>query len=267
MSNRKVPCGGFGLDENFLGMNENGELSLVSGASEDKAYKQLVTDGDGNAKWEDRLAYDDSRVVVDVGEYLYVHVSDDTGELNATKGSKMYFTIEDGSLYGSGVVDTFQSIGDFIWCQWCVIVPTDNAVMSDIVFPKKGVYFYKSGSEFVSSVANFDESGSDSDPVPEPVITWDGSIGTLKKLDKKYTGLLAFSILKGGTNNYSATASYQEVRDAYYAKIPIFATMFTTDGCYPATEITERDGSFVFHCGTYSVTYSADGTIGETGPS
>lgn len=58
MSNRKVPCGGFGLDENFLGMNENGELSLVGGASEDKAYKQLVTDGSGEAKWEDRLAYE-----------------------------------------------------------------------------------------------------------------------------------------------------------------------------------------------------------------
>ena len=28
----KVPCGGFKLDENFLGMNENDELSLVGGA-------------------------------------------------------------------------------------------------------------------------------------------------------------------------------------------------------------------------------------------
>ena len=27
----KVPCGGFKLDENFLGMNENDELSLVGG--------------------------------------------------------------------------------------------------------------------------------------------------------------------------------------------------------------------------------------------
>lgn len=28
----KIPCGGFKLDENFLGMNENDELSLVGGA-------------------------------------------------------------------------------------------------------------------------------------------------------------------------------------------------------------------------------------------
>lgn len=54
----KVPCGGFKLDENFLGMNENDELSLTGGGSEGEAFKQLVTDDDGNVKWEDRLAYE-----------------------------------------------------------------------------------------------------------------------------------------------------------------------------------------------------------------
>lgn len=53
----KVPCGGFKLDENFLSMNENDELSLTGGGGEGKAYQYLVTDGEGNAKWEDRLAY------------------------------------------------------------------------------------------------------------------------------------------------------------------------------------------------------------------
>ena len=54
----KVPCGGFKLDNNFLGMNENDELSLVGG-SEGEAYQYVVTDGDGNVKWEDRLAYEE----------------------------------------------------------------------------------------------------------------------------------------------------------------------------------------------------------------
>ena len=53
----KVPCGGFKLDENFLSMNENDELSLTGGGGEGTPYQQLVTDGNGNAKWEDRLAY------------------------------------------------------------------------------------------------------------------------------------------------------------------------------------------------------------------
>lgn len=56
----KVPCGGFKLDENFLGMNENDELSLVGGGGEGKAYQQLVTDGDGKTTWEDRLAYSET---------------------------------------------------------------------------------------------------------------------------------------------------------------------------------------------------------------
>lgn len=47
----KVPCGGFKLDENFLGMNENDELSLVGGGGEGKAYQQLATDGNGEVKW------------------------------------------------------------------------------------------------------------------------------------------------------------------------------------------------------------------------
>lgn len=52
----KVPCGGFKLDNNFLGINENNKLSLVGG-SDSTPYQQLVTDGTGNAKWEDRLCY------------------------------------------------------------------------------------------------------------------------------------------------------------------------------------------------------------------
>ena len=51
MSN-KIPCGGFYLDD-ILNVNDSGELSIKGGAP----YQQLVTDGDGNTQWEDRLAY------------------------------------------------------------------------------------------------------------------------------------------------------------------------------------------------------------------
>lgn len=62
----KVPCGGFKLDNNFLGMNENDELSLVGGGSESKAYQYLVTDGSGNTKWEDRLTYETEPVLTEI---------------------------------------------------------------------------------------------------------------------------------------------------------------------------------------------------------
>ena len=48
MSN-KIPCGGFYLDDT-LNVNDNGELSIKGSTP----YQQLVTDGDGNAKWEDK---------------------------------------------------------------------------------------------------------------------------------------------------------------------------------------------------------------------
>lgn len=68
MSN-KIPCGGFKLDNNFLGMNENDELSLTGGSEgEGKPYQQLVTDGTGNTKWEDRLAYETVEFVEAIAE-------------------------------------------------------------------------------------------------------------------------------------------------------------------------------------------------------
>lgn len=182
----KVPCGGFKLDENFLGMNENDELSLTGG-SEGRAYQQLVTDGDGNVKWEERLAYDNSRAVVDMGDgIMYVHVSDDIGELNATDGAKLYFTLDDGSPAGNAATDTLHGVGDLLGCMYCYIALTDNVVTGPFVFPKRGIYLYKDESAFVSGVANFVPPASETDPAPKPVITWDGSVGEIKTIDPKY---------------------------------------------------------------------------------
>lgn len=60
MSN-KVPCGGFYLDD-MLNVNNNGELSINGGTP----YQQLVTDGEGTAKWEDRLAYETEPVLTEI---------------------------------------------------------------------------------------------------------------------------------------------------------------------------------------------------------
>ena len=45
----KIPCGGFKLDENFFGMNENDELSLAGGG-EGEDYETLNRLG-GKVKW------------------------------------------------------------------------------------------------------------------------------------------------------------------------------------------------------------------------
>ena len=183
MSKNIVPCGGFKLDNNFLGVNENDELSLAGG-SEGKAYQQLVTDGDGNAKWEDRLAYDDSKVVIDhptVG-VQFVKVADEipswasvdvpiklwgSDGTNETTNPEQYTDLGNGSFTNQKVF----------------FITTDNLDVSafgaSIVFPEKGVYFGSVLDKgYITGIAS-----ADSDT---PEITWDGNIETIKTIDSKY---------------------------------------------------------------------------------
>ena len=175
----KVPCGGFKLDENFLGMNENDELSLAGG-SEGKAYQQLVTDGDGNVKWEDRLAYDDSKLVIDDGHGLqFVKVADevpswasvdspikywDSDGYNSTENPESHIDFGNGSFMLNEAVAAF--------------ITTDNVKFNGIMFPEKGVYFSLGDGFYTTGI-----SSADSDT---PEITWDGNIGEIKTIDSKY---------------------------------------------------------------------------------
>ena len=174
----KVPCGGFKLDENFLGMNENDELSLTGG-SEGEAYKSLVTDGEGGVKWEDRLAYEDSRLVVNVGNLgQAVKVADEVPswasvdapmKVGLSKGSSATFNPEHYLDLGNG---SFMADGAFF-------IAADNTEFNSFVFPEKGVYFILSlNGTYVSGI-----SSADSDT---PEITWDGNIGKIKAIDPKY---------------------------------------------------------------------------------
>lgn len=105
MSN-KIPCGGFKLDNNFLGMNENDELSLTGGSEgEGKAYQQLVTDGEGNTKWEDRLAYAvkaneliAEQTITTYESEAYGYTAKLNGSLRLEEG-KIYFVNFDGKDY------------------------------------------------------------------------------------------------------------------------------------------------------------------------
>ena len=79
MSN-KIPCGGFYLDDT-LNVNESGKLSIKGGTP----YQQLVTDGNGNTQWEDRLAYafSEEQVIFSQEDIAFV------------KNDGMYFSLED----------------------------------------------------------------------------------------------------------------------------------------------------------------------------
>ena len=157
----KVPCGGFKLDENFLDMNENDELSLVGG-SEGEAYKSLVTDGEGNVKWEDRLAYEstytiswdgntDGLVSVELAPgYVYYKVSD----FAIDRDNLLSFncTTSNG-LHSEGGVNHTVSLGA-VWSDdsqefFVVLEPT---VESGITFPESGLYFLCTGVNYVNKI-------------------------------------------------------------------------------------------------------------------
>ena len=149
--------------------------------SSNAANQQLVTDGEGGVKWEDRLAYDDSKLVVNVGESTqFVKVADEvpswasvdspikvwlsTGT-SVTTNPKEYRDYGNGSFFVSENLVFFNS--------------TDNFEVEGDVFPEKGVYFGSAIDAFyVTGIASADSS--------TPEITWDGNIDVIKKLDKKF---------------------------------------------------------------------------------
>ena len=174
MSN-KIPCGGFYLDD-MLNVNENGELSINGGTP----YQQLVTDGEGTAKWEDRLAYDDSKVVLDGGDGAQiVKVSDEVPSW-ASVDSPMKAWYSDGI---NTTVTPENNVGfgngSFMANASIFIIATDNLEFNGVVFPEKGVYFTSiPDNYYVTGIAS-----ADSDT---PEITWDGSLETIKTIDPKY---------------------------------------------------------------------------------
>ena len=180
----KVPCGGFKLDENFLGMNENDELSLLGGGSEGKAYQYVVTDGNGIVKWADRLAYDDSKLVIDVRKgFRLVKVSDEIPSWASvdvsmkvwySNGNNHTVNPENYMDFGNGSFAAFDA------SVFAFFIATDNVEFElyNIVFPKKGVYFISIDGVYTTGIAS-----ADSDT---PEITWDGKVKFTKTINPKY---------------------------------------------------------------------------------
>ena len=172
----KIPCGGFYLSDT-LGVDENGRLGINGG----EPYKSLVTDGEGNAKWEDRLAYDDSKLAVPFpsGRIQYIKVADEVPYWASVDAPMKYWlsngtngteTPEDHTDFGNG---------NFMVSDFVCIIATDNFKFHNLVFPEKGVYFwFNPGDFYVTGIAR-----ADSDT---PEIMWDGNVGTIKTIDPKY---------------------------------------------------------------------------------
>ena len=172
--NNKIPCGGFYLSDT-LGVDENGKLGVNGG----EPYKSLVTDGTGGVKWEDRLAYDDSRLAVYVGNGgQFVKVADEVPSWAYVNASIKFWGSDGSNITVTPENYTDLGNGSFNIDGGAYFITTDNLEFNGVVFPEKGVYFAFSPEIYVTGIAS-----ADSDT---PEITWDGNIGVIKKLDEKF---------------------------------------------------------------------------------
>lgn len=161
-------------------LKPNSTIPSTNGATN----QQLVTDSNGNVQWEDRLAYDDSKVVVDLGYGIQlVKVVDEIPPWASIDAPIKIWPSNGESKTSNPESHRDLGNGSFTAGEFVFIIATDNFEIpfgeTPIVFQEKGVYFASVPDNFyVTGVAS-----ADSDT---PEITWDGNIGEVKKLDEKY---------------------------------------------------------------------------------
>lgn len=143
------------------------------------SYQQLVTDGSGEAKWEERLAYEENKLVVAVADdYGFVKVSDDIPSWASINVPIKVWLSSGGNFTESSEDYADLGNGSFAAVEFVIFITTDNVEVNGIVFQKKGMYFAKKSEVYVSGIAS-----ADSDT---PEITWDGSFREVKKIDEKF---------------------------------------------------------------------------------
>lgn len=171
-------------------LKPNSTVPSTNGA----ANQQLVTDEDGNVKWEDRLAYEGNRVVVELqydddppSSVFYVKVADEIPEWMLVEGTQVKVWASNApdapvtsNVSFSSELGLFKdNMGLFLAVERETTCPIlEDNIFSGIHFPEKGVYFEKGK---LGSVAGVAPVSSDT-----PEITWDGNIEFTKTVDPKY---------------------------------------------------------------------------------
>ena len=160
-------------------LKPNSTIPSINGATN----QQLVINSNGNVQWEDRLAYEGSRLVVDLaGGSQAVKVADEVPSwASGNVAVKCWVSKNAQTFTVQPEQFEFLDNGSF-FAGFVSFITTDNSEAEGVVFPKKGVYFASSipglGGASVTGVAS-----ADSDT---PEITWDGSLYTIKQIDEKF---------------------------------------------------------------------------------
>ena len=164
-------------------LNPNSMVPPTNGSTN----QYLVTDSNGNMKWEYRLAYEGgSRTVVSVRDGLQlVKVADEVPSWVSVDAPIKCWRSSGDHIRKYTIIPSEYTVfgnGSFAANIVLIFVMTDNDEYDGVVFPEKGIYFLhldeKGVYEYTAGIAS-----ADSDT---PEITWDGNIGMVKKLDKKF---------------------------------------------------------------------------------
>lgn len=231
------------------------------------AYQQLVTDGEGNAKWEDRLAYNavttiswdgDTTDRVNAGGFAY-KVSDLTptkeeliGGIISLEPSGTHTLIANDFREGENWLIGFDSV---------IVSYADSVVVEGITIPEKGIYlFYQNSSRYASGLSWGKVKLLDSDLLP-----------------KNYNVLFTLGA-SGGITTYEApkenvtcNCTYEELNAWLVTGTPIVAH-FVSPGNYCATiqafKVDDTGIRFLFTAldggnleRTYKYIYNPSGTI------
>lgn len=244
----KVPCGGFKLDENFFGINENDELSLVGG--EGKAYQYVVTDGNGNVKWEDRLAY--SETIEWDGNAEGKEIFDGTLVLLKKIPGITWEKVMQGTIEGTPISNiSFEFLAEGIYYfEGFYLVTQDNVFFNGVTFPYTGIYTHVGNQPFIMHIP----------------------LETIRDeyIPKNYR--VVFWINYGSTGSDSSihcNCSYEELKSFCIGKsVPILGSLFDKNKVKQLVYINYNENDATIHLQFFSsdgnifkLNYEQDGSI------
>ena len=206
MSN-KVPCGGFYLDD-MLSVDENGKLGVNGG----EPFKQLVTDRDGNVKWEDRLAYTRLKYIGNGNGDVFVKVSDEIPDVPDSVITAWIVRDNAVNTFTLSLMQVSEDIAlifneeERIFCGLFAYV--DGSTFEDITIDEKGVYLsWIDDKNYCSGIAVGEAT--------KPTITFDGKIK--KTIDVMY--LPTMPLKRNSTEK--GLASVKIVQNCIFNRVPV----------------------------------------------
>ncbi len=209
--NNKIPCGGFYLSDT-LGVDENGKLGVNGG----EPYKSLVTDGDGNVKWEDRLAYAESVAETELMPEQTVAFSAD-GEGVSTAVAPVSFNLSEGGEYKV----TFDGQQYDCVCKLYQSMPYIGNI---------SVYGGDdTGEPFLFILFDGSYAWLSYDTNASHTIAVSGPAEKVTQINPKYLPRLDVVISGNDNDGYSSNYTAEEIRSAYYAG-KIITGVYIIDG-------------------------------------